>query len=310
MGPYGNRILRQQRLQGLVPSAGGAWKRIELVGPRDFETFQAAWKVVENLVIFENTVDFGVFLEFYRRRILRYHDKFGHQFWHLLYQALVRCLGEHMPAVLVRGTRERARALAAVPPERHALDPDRPWQWVIQQVTIDAGGWWDDQFEEPAAKMPGASSTPLVREALGDDAPIERGSARTAAPGGGGEVAAPRRQPKATPGARSRTPQHYTTGDGDAERYSHNRGTRNESKALCASFNTTGCDPSHPQYPSICPRDWSKAHQCDRCLSTDHGSGPGGCTRTPRTPGSILRLAAGKGGGKGGNGRKGGKRGK
>jgi hypothetical protein len=52
MGPYGNRILRQQRLQGLVPSAGGAWKRIELVGPRDFETFQAAWKVVENLVIF------------------------------------------------------------------------------------------------------------------------------------------------------------------------------------------------------------------------------------------------------------------
>jgi hypothetical protein len=37
MGPYGNRILRQQRLQGLVPSAGGAWKRIELVGPRDFE---------------------------------------------------------------------------------------------------------------------------------------------------------------------------------------------------------------------------------------------------------------------------------
>jgi hypothetical protein len=311
--PFGNRLLRKIRLTGPVPGPGGTLRQIEILGPASFEMFTESWIILRNLCIFEDVCDFGLLTRLFDKRFKDNHDKFGHPVWHLFYQQIVRAFGEHVPAIRTRAIRERNRALAKVPPEPHPYDPSRPWQYVLTKLVED-NEWWRDNFDEPAAHILRSQNKvpPLVAAAVGTDAPIEGMGKGYQGPilQPGASFATPRKggapPQAASPKKRKHKDAHNVTGDGDAARYTTNRNWT----SLCSDFNgPAGCDTSHPSWPGVCPKDWAKAHQCDRCFSPHHGSTLGNCTSTPRVP-NYLNRGSPKGKGNKGGGKKGGGGGK
>ena len=160
------------------------------------------------------------------------------------------------------------------------MDEKRPWNWVFDEVVKDKD-WWHENFEELAIahgriKGDTAGAPPISSHGNNSQPVSER--ARRATEG---------------PPAKKKARHHEVSGEGGDAKFTKNR----QGKTLCEAFNAGQCDATHPQHPGVCPRDWSKVHQCNRCLMNNHGSHEG-CNRTPAPP-SLNSAGKGKGKGRG-----------
>ena len=108
-GPHGNRLLRKQRLVGLVFTAQGVLSQIELVGPATFEMWQASFQVMVHAMVSLDAIDLGTLVA-YCKYMTDFHKRHGERVWALQYQADVRARREHMvrvKAAHVRALRRR-----------------------------------------------------------------------------------------------------------------------------------------------------------------------------------------------------------
>ena len=92
-GPHGNRLLRKLVMCGLIPCADGTFRKLELRGPPDFQTWLACFRVLRAALIMLGYVGVHA-LDQYERHIARLHAEFGSQCWPLLYQADTRMRNE------------------------------------------------------------------------------------------------------------------------------------------------------------------------------------------------------------------------
>ena len=97
-GPYHIRIQRKIAMSGLIPVAGGTFRRIEFKGPPDVGVWTIAFTVFRNTLLMGKAVGLSP-MERYVKKIHGYVQKYGARVWHLLYQADVRMRLEELPAI-------------------------------------------------------------------------------------------------------------------------------------------------------------------------------------------------------------------
>jgi len=223
-----------------------------------------------------NAVELGR-LDQYSSMIGRYCERYGAACWLQIYQADVRCRGEHMERLRRRGDEARATAIAAG--GTHPMDPARPWDWVWGEACSDAT-FWRTELEEPVLLALTRGRTGIASQNL---APTPSGKRVVATD----DIAPPAKAAKV----------HSV--DGNLFR-TNRRGSR-----LCTAFNEG--KRGQAAKGGTCPNDQSAMHQCSRCLSDAHGAHA--CARSdyPATKapanrgrgGGRGRKGAGKGSGKG-----------
>jgi len=264
-GPFGCRLAKKLKLHGVSFSSDGTLVPIELAGPPGHDQWQKAYLCLRTALVSWNAVDLGR-IDQYAAMVARYCERYGAGCWLQVYQADVRCRGEHMERIRRRGDEARARALAAG--GTHAMDPARPWDWVWGEACADVA-FWRVELEEPALLALTRGRSGLASQSI-------------ATPQSGKRVIA---TDDAPPLKAARL--HVHAVDGNAFK-SNRKGLR-----LCAAFNRGEC--SGNLRGNMCPKEQSAVHQCSRCLDSAHGA-----HNCPRTDYPAMKPApAGKGGGRG-----------
>ena len=292
-GPHGNRLLRKLRLSGQVFDREGGLHTIELTGPPNYDLWLTSAKVFKTLIIMFDVMDYGTF-ESYIKRQERYHSRYGSRCWHLQYQTDVRARSEKTARIIAEGTRTRNRLSQQPNAPQHDLNPDRPWHWVYEQLENENERWWKEEFEEPATLLLNKILTDA--QVVGDDVRV----------GGGGNMAGASGPLGVGFGVASHTgPKRHASRGSEHNIVNGLHNTNRKGVELCEDFNNGTCR-TDPQWPGWCPQDWNKAHQCNKCLGTDHGGK--GCGHIPKESSrSKYHKGEFKGGGKG-RGKGGGKR--
>ena len=277
-GPNHHRLLKKMRFKGVLPTRDGGHRIVELYGPSSFKKWEESWSLAENAYVGFSVSDLGV-VQRYKTKVKGYVDVYEPQAWALIYQADVRARLEHFERVC-------RRLRAAYERNPNAMDlmgftPERPWNAVFQKV-MDDHSFWHKELELPASSMlrPVASKTD-------GDAPIAPPPQPSSKRRRDDEDAEDRRKPpRTTPRQAPWQRAHHVSGDGSI--FTTNR----KNFQLCEAFQTGACASNGKSV--ICPKDPSKAHQCNRCLGPSHGSEWGeGCRRKPEPV-----SAKGKGKGK------------
>ena len=88
-GPFGHRIAKRARFSGLVFTASGHLKSVELYGPGDFETWEQSWRVYRAGCIMLDQVSVSA-LDAYRDLMYHYSRRYGQAALAIQYQADVR----------------------------------------------------------------------------------------------------------------------------------------------------------------------------------------------------------------------------
>ena len=277
-GPHANRLQRKMKLQGQRFQADGTLGPIEITGPPDYQTWFSSWRVYACALLMLKAADLGV-LELYSKRIKDLAGLYGPSTWLILYQTDVRARLEHMPRVQLDLFSEYTAALGAG--RFHPYDPARPWNAVLQRLLMDRD-YWHTEFERPALMM--LTRAAPANATVAGDAPVGQGV--TPAP----PLQASARQSK----------QNNRQGNGGGSQAPAGSGSQTSNrkgKKLCAAFQTGSCTNSN------CP----DAHQCSRCLNSNHGAmHPTPCQAKPAQPkrqGGNQSFSKNRGG-KGGKGGK------
>ena len=317
-------MMKSLVLTGNMFSSDGSIHKVELRGPPSLENWLARWEVFQTTCIYLNALDLGVLVA-YADKLKRYGSRYGPQTWALLYQADVRSRLEHWTVVMQELSELHSAALHAG--GTTTFDPTRPWNAALSKLTADSD-WWEMEFQEPALLM--LNRIKEVGQLVTGDAPIigqapsnfagsvyvetrsqqqaGLGSHRGGPPPMAAIVDAPRGQKR----------QHNDDGASNGCNVKDGRYvTSRKGLPLCPAFQAGTCG-AHSQ--GRCPTDRTMMHQCNRCLSDQHGGDSGSCSKSPPTGGGSHPSGGhGKGGnkhgqqkqGKGGNGKaKGGKGGK
>ena len=306
---YGDRTAKKQKCIGQVLNNKQEFVTIELVGPPNFEQWEVRFKILENALLMHNAVDLGN-IQAYGKFMQRFNKKHGEQMFPLLYQADLRTRKEQFIRIRREGYNTYLEALKRVNNDPtqvdHPYDPGRPWNYVFQTVLEkEHAQWWHDELEHPALII--MSLKLGVTQVLGGDAPIAKQAPSSSPPGllnnnptlaglhgqnyagngGGGYV--PKGGGKNTwssnggaasswePAPKKIKVHHVSDG-----KYKTNR----SGQELCEGYNKGTC-ASHPG-SIMCPRNWSLAHQCSKCLDPTHIGES--CNKTPpeeyRVPGN------------------------
>jgi hypothetical protein len=265
-GPFGMRIRRKAKFSGLVIGSDSRLSRVELMGPGSFPEWKKSFRVLRTGLIMLDQVDPST-LDGYHNLIEKYATRYGPDAWAVVYQADVRMRLEAMERWRRTGVREEAEAKKAG--GVHPYSPDRPWNWVFIKATADVQ-FWHDEVEQPSILVAAKANT--VSEFVEDAPPRAHGKSK-APPGTGAER--PAKEMK----------QHLVGSDGKL--YANRRGTR-----LCASFQTGECSDTRAGPGAVCAKDSRHVHQCNVCLSPQHGGNA--CSSAP------ARSPKGSGKGKGG----------
>ena len=303
-GPHHIRIQRKLALSGLIPVAGGGFRRIEFKGPPDVGVWTVSFTVFRNTLLMGKAVGLSP-MERYVKKIHGYVQKYGTKVWHLLYQADVRMRLEELPTI----RRELVKEAEAVRKGggTHPYDDSRPWHHVWQRATSERSDkFWTDEFEDPARMV----RLELVRmgEVVDGDAPIGNPAGSSSSLAAPPTVQAPVTH---TPPV----PKRGMDDSGDGA-WSWPLRVNKKRKSLCPGFQD-GCCRGHVG-SVICPKDSASRHQCAICLSHEHGAAAcdgSGVERKPVKEGGGRGVkgernkGAGKGGGRGNRGGKNGGRG-
>ncbi len=266
-GPHSYRLLRKHRLSGVSFTRDGSLVPIELSGPANFDQWLKNYKCLRTGLISWGAVSLGR-IDGYSDMIGRYHSRYGPSIWHVLYQADVRCRSEHMERVRRRGEEERAVVAAAQ--GVHAMEADRPWDWVFGEVLRDSQ-FWHLEVEEPSLLL--LNRTRSLGDLLTGESPVGDVGKRPA-PGIIGDEPRPKK------------PKGQVHHNVNGNLFTTNR----RNIGLCAEYQDGTCLSDGNS--NDCPRTAGMRHQCARCLAPNHGSST--CPRAdyPAT------FAKGKGGGK------------
>eukprot|EP00435_Cladocopium_sp_Y103_P069516 s60_g33.t1 len=227
----------------------------------------------------------------YKTKIEQMHLRYGeNKIWSLLYQADTRARFEHWARTKLRLTHEHTEATAAG--KTTPFDSDRPWNYSLMAIAGD-DRFWSHEFVEPALIVlsHGKSTSSLtsddakVQAAKGDSQPFSQLRQKQESPGGDQSAAARRTS--------SRTGRVHDFVDG---KYRSNR----TGHPLCQGFQTGACKTT--TNGSWCAADPTRAHQCARCLSSQHGEHECGHKESPQVnflSGRNHRGRGGRGRGKG-----------
>ena len=276
-GPHGMRLLRKQKLVGMVFTGQGVLTQIELVGPATFEMWEASYKVMVHAMVSLQAIDLGTLLAYHK-----FHDDFhkrhGARVWALQYQADVRARREHMVRV-----RRRMEELYSAEYERNSghpilrdFEPNRPWNSVLSAVLEDSK-WWDRELERPALILL-ANPAAKLGDVLGTDARISATPPSVSpagleqqftsdpslqAWGGPPHPGDRRRGPPPPPPSGQRPPKKAKLKAhvfDPVEGYGGNR----QKIALCPDYQTGNCRGAGPDLR--CPKNPLYTHQCKKCL--------------------------------------------
>ena len=298
-GPYGHRLVKRIKLSGYVIGRDGMLTTVELTGPTNFAMWLQSWQVFSNVCIMLDIIDLGTLTK-YRDMIEKFHNRYGHAIWALLYQADTRFRLELVDRVRrqVQAEFEELKKAQGQSAKIPGYDPARPWNYVYQRA-INLESYWREEVVEPSMLV--LTRISGLGEVIDGDAKIKENAAagtpvRDTGPAphrlaqSSGSQAAPKHRPRNT----NRTGRHHSVSEG---KYLLNR----TGYSLCSSFNDGRCEGAAAG--GWCPQNWDTVHQCNRCLG-NHPS-----TKCPHEsmPQPKFLTNQGKGRGKGG---KGGKRGR
>lgn len=283
-GPFGHRIMKRIKLQGMAIDRDGSLKMIELYGPNNLGTWLASYNVLLNILVMLDAVDLG-HLQKYRSHVERLAERYGPKVWSVIYQADVRCRLEHMERI--RRTLQADHDKAEAAGKDTDFDKDRPWNATWMRTIADEA-FWREEVTEPAL---------LILAKITQPSEIVQGDAKVSNAGSGSDIretapgparmAADQDDRGLRPRKQNRTGRVHQVADG---RYTHNRtGFR-----LCSGYQSGQCrDATQGVW---CSHQWDTVHQCNKCLGTHPGD------RCPheevRTPGFVKR-GEGKGKNKG-----------
>jgi hypothetical protein len=280
-GPYWHRLQRVIKFTALVLSSDGSLMPTEFKGPKDYDAWDKCFACLVTASIMFDVADLGN-LQSYQGLIKRYHERYGAKMWGLIYQADVRCRQIRFEHVRRDLDRKLKAALAA-----HGttdFDPGRPWNSVFLEATLDSE-FWKVELEEPALVIMADRSTHQGDFISGDapatggyETPRHNGSKRNQDELMGDSTSPVVRRPR-------HVRQHNVE---EGKHKTNRRGT-----TLCAGFQSGSCTVTLPN--NKCGNDFSKVHQCEKCLREDHGSKD--CNKELRVP--SLPSGKGKNAGKG-----------
>jgi len=142
-GPHGKRALRKLTLVSFTYQVEtGTWKRVELPGPPDFNTWWKAWLVLKTTLLLLQCVD-SERLEHYGEFMRQLVEMYGPESWFLIYQADVRFRSEEMERIR-RNVQISHEDLSPDVNARAGYSPDRPWDWVWAAALSDTGrAFWE-----------------------------------------------------------------------------------------------------------------------------------------------------------------------
>jgi hypothetical protein len=143
-GPFGRRLLRKLTLMAYHYNAPeGTWKRVELPGPPDFESWWKSWLVLKCTLLLLGSVK-PERLDLYGEHIRSFITTYGPTCWFLVYQADVRMRSEHFERI-----RRRLQIEFDVQNIQFGFDPLTPWDGVFAAATKDKE-FWDSEIREKA----------------------------------------------------------------------------------------------------------------------------------------------------------------
>ena len=202
-GPFGHRIQKKVKLNGLTLSASGELHPVELYGPSDFATWDSCFRVWRTGMLMLGAATLCS-LDVYREHVALYTRRYGRETWVVLYQADVRARLEHIERIRRAGessppTTDNPRLLL------NGLNLDRPWDWCLRELTRDVA-FWRRELEEPAILV--LARAARLTSVLDGDAPVTGGEQQS--------PRAPTRRPQPT-GPRERPQKvHRLNEDGSA----------------------------------------------------------------------------------------------
>ena len=273
-GPYGLRMEKKAKFQGLLMGKDGQLKPVELFGPGNYAVWKECWGPFRTGCIMLDTMDPAT-LDAYADHIEQYVMTYGAVAWPIIFQADVHARTENIERVR-RGCEteyDMAKAMNAV----HEYDPLRPWNTSFRKLILDQR-FWRKEVEDPAMMLLGRIKS--VPGLLSGDALTQQVYTTTTTTPTGREVSAtmgapslvadkrPAHEP-AEEGARKKRPrgdtrQHTTNNDGSMS-------TNRNGKRLCGDFQRGKC-ASARKGDIWCPKAKDTVHQCSKCLSPHHGS--------------------------------------
>jgi hypothetical protein len=239
----------------------------------------------------------------YAALIGHYAKRYGQACWALLYQMETRFRRE----VMERMRRRESSLLDAAISDggRTQFEPHRPWN-LIFKLAVSEAQYWHLNVEEPSLLI--ITNARKAGVFMGGDAPVcdsnylhlatsgtpgfalvaDKGSSSSSRGDGGRPQQQPpaKRQhvaaapPKRNDASRGQSSGSQIVANG---KYIANRG----GNPLCILFQSGSCDKA---MGINCPKDSSRRHLCNVCLSSSHGSEhPSRCTAATPTNGSSTK---------------------
>jgi hypothetical protein len=180
-GKFGVRTLRRIKLTAIVMLPGGEFRTVELQGPATLQCWYESYDCLVTALIMLDTVR-RPRLAKYRKKMEYLHSQFGEATWGLLYQADIRCRGEHMDALHFEHLHAHNAAVTAQRPSQY--NAQMPWDDVWEAAMNDSE-WWKAEFELPASRIifgkalprevqqAASAAAPPAQKALMAEQPIE-----------------------------------------------------------------------------------------------------------------------------------------
>ena len=281
-------MLRKIKLTGMTFLANGEMRTIEIWAQPPV-MWCGCYDVLETGLISWEAVCIA-FICGYRDVIKTYVERYGEAVWHIIYQADCRMRQEQMERIRRRGQEEwdKAQTLSA----HHDFEPDKPWNWCWDQAAKDVN-FWRKEVEEPCLLV--LSKAAPLQTFIEGDANIQGGKGGSSNGSNAGvQQRGQKRQLEDTFASRtSQMVDHRAHNVRDGLYTTNRRGID-----LCPGWQDGSCVGSAAG--ARCPNNWGLAHQCAKCLSSDHGKDQCSSARTPSAPSQPPRSQKGgnKGGGK------------
>ena len=302
-GEFANRGAKAMKVLGQANGPSGYIVPHEFKGPPDIEAFVKCWdNFTCGMVTLEEAPP--TYLNLHRDRMQDWQTLYGPKVWAFQYQCHYRFVGEHMPLTMMMEAQAMLDAMIAansqyVPNYRNGeFDPAKPWAYIWYMATSHKSPttaewhWWDQCFRGQAEMIVHGVS-PETRF-LGGEAPVAKSSQEhfalahnanainnlTPWGAGGGGVGG-----RGAGGGKAIVDDKGAKGkgkDGGKDGKAPKGGdtplvyvANAKHKKLCNGYQNGSCKSKwltkENKYDCVCPASKELRHQCNLCLSYDHG---------------------------------------
>jgi hypothetical protein len=143
-GPYGRRLLKKLTLTAYqYNSPDGSWKRQDLPGPPDFDSWWKSWLVLKCSFLLLDSVR-PERLDRYGEHIRSLLTTYGTECWFIIYQADVRMRSEQFERI-----RRKLQIDFEAGSTQFGYAPAKPWDGVFAAAAHDRE-FWDSEVREKA----------------------------------------------------------------------------------------------------------------------------------------------------------------